>query len=98
MTMIRPVSLIMAAVATFAGVAPARSQPLDVTDPAHVPLPNHDARDFHFVSAEIGFTDEHSSRRETEFGGVRTQRIATELTAVVVQLDGRSSLPAPEQS
>ena len=74
--------------ATFDG------QPLDVTNPDNVPLPSHDARDFHFVSAAVDFSDLETSRRETELGGVRSQKIATELTAVVVQLDRRLGLPS----
>lgn len=73
--------------ATFDG------QPLDVTDPEHIPLPAHDGKDFHYVSADLEFSESRSNRRETELGGMRTQRISTELTAVVVSVDRPTGLP-----
>ena len=73
--------------ATFDG------RPLDVTDPDHIPLPAHDGREFHYVSADVEFSEAQRERRETELAGVRTQRISTQLTAVAVALKGRASLP-----
>ena len=73
--------------ATFNG------RPLDVTDPGHIPLPAHDGKDFHYVSADLEFSESRSSRRETEFGGIRTQRISSQLTAVVVSVDRWTGLP-----
>ncbi len=69
-------------------------QPLQVTDPEHIPLPAHDLKDLHFASAEVEFSDEESSWRETEFGGARVHKVSTELTAVVVDLMKRSGLPS----
>ncbi len=74
--------------ATFDG------QPLDTTDPEHIPLPAHDGDDFHYASAAVEFSAAQSSRRETEFGGARTDKISTQLTAVVLDLEGRSRLPS----
>ncbi len=68
-------------------------QPLDVTDPGHIPLPDHDDRDFHYVSAGVDFARKQDSRRDAEIGGTRVQKISAQLTAVVVNLEGRSGLP-----
>ncbi len=73
--------------ATFDG------RPLDVSDPDHIPLPDHQARDFHYVSAAVEFAGEEDSRRDAELGGVRVRKISTQLTAVVVDVDGRKGLP-----
>ena len=73
--------------ATFDG------QPLDVTDPDHIPLPVHDDRAFHYLSTKVEFSEKQASQLETEFGGVRTDKVSTQLTAVAVSLVGRSSLP-----
>ncbi len=74
--------------ATFDG------RPLDVTNPDHIPLPDHETQDFHYVSAAIDFSGVQDSRRDAELGGVRVRKISTQLTAVVVNLDGRQGLPA----
>ncbi len=73
--------------ATFDG------QPLDVTDPDHIPLPTHDGGAFHYVGTTVEFSRGQGSQRETEFGGARTDKISTQLTAIVLTLERRSSLP-----
>lgn len=69
-------------------------QPLDTSDPDHIPLPPHAGGEFHYVSANVRFSSQEDNRRETDFGSVRATEVSTELTAVVVQLEGRKRLPA----
>ena len=69
-------------------------KPLDVSDPNNIPLPSHEGDEFHYVSASLEFDENGESRRETNFGGIRTQEISSELTAVVVDLEKRVRLPS----
>lgn len=67
--------------------------PLPFDDPAEIPLPKYDPRTLHFLSAELHFSDNVSTRIEASFGGGRVARVETELTAVAIELDGRRRLP-----
>jgi len=69
-------------------------KPLVVSDPNNIPLPSHDGDEFHYVSASLEFDENGESRRETELGGIRSQEISSELTAIVVDLAKRVRLPS----
>ncbi len=72
-------------------------QPLTVTDPDDIPLPATGSDELHYASASVRFAGDQESRPETDFGSVRGAEISSELTAVVVHLDDRSSLPAADK-
>jgi len=69
-------------------------QPIDVADPDHIPLPPHQGGEFHYVSANVRFTGHDDNLRETDFGSLRATEVSSELTAIVVNLEKRSRLPA----
>jgi hypothetical protein len=71
-------------------------EPLEVDDPHHVPLPEYDDDDFHFVSASLHFSEGQSQLLEASFGGGRSSEISTELTAVPVILE-RTRMPPLRQ-
>lgn len=69
-------------------------QALQVTDPARVPLPPHDPAAIHVVSATVRFESGGSATAGAAFGGDLGEAIETELTAVPLQLDPGTELPA----
>ncbi|MEW6337038.1 MAG: hypothetical protein AB1625_06515, partial [Acidobacteriota bacterium] len=69
-------------------------QALQVTDPARVPLPPHDPAAIHVVSATVHFARGGSATAGAAFGGDLGEAIETELTAVPLQLDPGTELPA----
>ena len=56
------------------------------------PLPEHDRRQVHIVSAEAHFPEGMTARSDVTFGGTYGSRVATELTAVPVISDRRDRL------
>jgi hypothetical protein len=58
------------------------------------PLPPHDPRDLHIVSAEARYLDGMTARSDVTFGGRYGSQIATELTAVPIVVDGRAPKPS----
>lgn len=63
-------------------------QVLHPTEDGLFPLPPHDPDEVHIVSAEVRFLDGLSARSDVTFGGRYGSRVATELTAVPIVLDG----------
>lgn len=70
-------------------------EPLAVTDPARVEVPDHDPRQFHFLSVEMSFQDWSQAQAVASFGGAHLSETATELTAVAV-IPARSRLSVDE--
>ncbi len=69
---------------------------LPVTDPGHIELPAQRSEDLHFLSAELIFSDRVAAHAELAFGGRFGDAVASELTAVMVSLDGKRP-PKPEK-
>lgn len=72
-------------------------QPLQVTNPDHIPLPAYDPDQMHFLSAVMRFNDESSFQLETAFGGGRLSQVDTELTAMAVTIEDGSKAPSIRQ-
>jgi hypothetical protein len=70
--------------------------PLEVTDPASIPIPDHDPAQLHFIRAEVNFSDTVSSRTESTFGGAYADNVSTELTAVPVLLKAATEVLVAE--
>jgi hypothetical protein len=71
-------------------------RPLELDDPARVPLPDHDPAQLHFLRVEIEFPHNVSVVEELTFGGSYGDRVDTDLTALpVVIADRRSGTPLP---
>ncbi len=82
----KPVS----AVVVFDG----RSLPLEAS--GRVPLPPHDLRSLHVLSAEIEFSGSRKVRKEAAYGGDFGSAVSTELTGVPVRVRPGTAL-APEK-
>ncbi len=82
------------------GAAPAsiavtfNGQPLAITDPRRIALPDHDPELLHFLRAELDFSRNVSTVLELVFGGSYADRLNVELTAVPVVLARGRTLPA----
>lgn len=72
-------------------------EPLDASDPKRVELPPYDANSLHFVAAVVRFSDRLVTRIDAGFGGVYTETVASELTAVPVTLEKRGRTPRREK-
>jgi hypothetical protein len=72
-------------------------EPLEVSDPERVVLPPYDPESLHFVSAAVRFSDRLVTRLDAGFGGVYTDSVASELTAVPVILGKGARAPRPEE-
>lgn len=73
-------------------------EPLPVTDPSHVPLPEHDPESVHVVSAELRFPGGTRARAVTAFGGRFAGETASELSALPVWVDQRRRLRSAEEA
>ncbi len=73
-------------------------EPLTVTDPRRVALPDHDAGALHVVSAELTFTGGARARADLAFGGAFGAAISTENTAVAVRTDAGRALRSREDA
>ena len=60
-------------------------EPIEVDDPARIPLPDYEIGDFHFVSAVFHFHDGGTWRTEVGFGGRLGLEVSSNLTAVSIQ-------------
>ncbi len=76
--------------ATFDG------SPIPVTDPTRIELPAHEPAQVHFLKAVLEFGKGVSATAELIFGGSRTVEVHTELTAVAVEPEKKTSLPPVE--
>ena len=65
-------------------------EPLQITDPQAIPLPSYDRSEFHILSAELRFGN-LAYRTELTLGGVYSEAIKTELTAIPVMLAERKA-------
>jgi hypothetical protein len=61
-----------------------------------IALPDHDPDQLHFLRAEVDFTESVRSLTEIAFGGIYTDEVNTELTAVPVVLDEEATLPSAD--
>jgi hypothetical protein len=76
--------------ATFDGT------PIPVSDPARIELPPHEPAQIHFLKTVLEFGEGVSATAELIFGGSKTVEAYTELTAMVVELERKASLPPVE--
>ncbi len=60
------------------------------------PLPDHDPRQVHIVSAEAHFPGGLTARQDVTFGGTYGSRVATELTAVPIVIDDGAPPPTED--
>lgn len=72
-------------------------KPLEVDDPAHIPLPPHDPDLLHFLRVELEFGGIVRSTTELTFGGAYQDEVNSELTALPVTLTGRRRKPKPSE-
>ena len=70
--------------------------PLDVRDPAAIPLPAEVREGIHLLHAEVAFADGRIARTDVAVGGGYFDRSAGELTAVPFVPTGKAALPEPE--
>ena len=73
-------------------------RPLEVADPARVPLPDHDPDVIHVVSVEMTFPDDTRARADLAFGGVYGEEVSTENTAVALEVGGSRDLHRPRDA
>ncbi len=71
-------------------------KPLEVADPRHFPLPDHDPRKLHFLRAELDFSQNVATTLEVVFGGTYADRVSIDLTAVPVVVEQGTRMPALE--
>ena len=70
-------------------------RPLPVEDPARVRLPPHDGDVLHFVQGRLAFPDGTEAAAELAFGGVYSDEVSTENTAVAVEVEEGHALREP---
>ncbi|HEY6064504.1 MAG TPA: hypothetical protein VIY96_00010 [Thermoanaerobaculia bacterium] len=82
------------------GTAPQRvsvtfdGQPLDVSDPKRIALPDYDPDTTHMIAAEVEFSPAVSSRAGLVLGGLSRSEASSELTGVPVRVR-KSAMPPP---
>ncbi len=62
-------------------------RPLAVEDPRRVELPRFNPDRLHFLRAELTFSENVTSIVEATLGGIYSDQVSTELTAIAVQLE-----------
>lgn len=73
-------------------------KPIAVEDPRRIPLPAHDDGQFHLFTAELEFAENVISQVMVTFGGLFTEQVHSELTAIPVMVRGRrNDLPSVGQ-
>ena len=70
---------------------------LDFEDPQHIELPVSDSNSLHFLRAQVELPNEEQVRAELVFGGLYSEEIGTELTALLMAKDGRHPKPQDMQ-
>ncbi|MCP4654438.1 MAG: hypothetical protein GY856_03355 [bacterium] len=73
-------------------------KPLRVDDPRRIVLPAHDAKQLHFLRAELDFGFNVSSLIELIFGGTYADEISTEMTAIPVLAEKKKREPPPAET
>lgn len=68
-----------------------------VVDAGMVPLPPHDPQELHFLRVEVEFDDGSRSTSEVTFGGSYLDSVSSQVTPVLVELQGRRKLPAADK-
>ncbi len=68
-------------------------QPLDVPDPARIPLPAHSAGTTHILVADVELEDGLSATAVASLGGEKLDEALEELTAVPIRLGSGARLP-----
>jgi hypothetical protein len=70
-------------------------EPVEVADPARIPLPGGDPDSVHFLRVELEFAGGVSASAEVAFGGRHGALIGTDVTGIPIWLEGpRRSSPA----
>ena len=72
-------------------------RPIPVENPERIDLPSHDPGQVHSLKAVLEFGNDVGASAEAVFGGPRHSVAVTEMTAVAVDLDEGTTLPAPEE-
>jgi hypothetical protein len=67
-------------------------------DPGRIPLPAHDDEKFHLFTAELEFAENVVSQVMVTFGGLFSEQIHSELTAIAVTVRGRNLLGWNEEA
>lgn len=70
-------------------------EPLTVTNPDHIPLPAYDPAEMHFVRTMVHFHNNLVTQLEAGFGGLRSEEVSVDLTAVAIHLEKKTKLPKP---
>jgi len=65
-------------------------------DPGRIALPRHDPEQLHYLRVDLEFPDGLASTVERTFGGSFADEVAAELTAVPIEIDGRTSEPGAD--
>lgn len=71
--------------------------PVEATDPNEIVLPPHDPDQLHYLRVDLEFAGSVTSTVERTFGGSFVDDVATELTAVPLQLSGQADEAALER-
>ncbi len=72
-------------------------QPLEVTDPARIPLPSYSSGTTHILLAEIDFADGLSATAVASLGGEQQEEALRELTGLPIRLEAKARLPKGER-
>lgn len=78
-------------------VAELDGEALAVVDPSVIPLPHHDPEALHFLRIEVEFDDGRRSTSEVTFGGSYLDSVSSQVTPVLVELNGRRKLPPVDE-
>ncbi|MCP3961518.1 MAG: hypothetical protein GY719_27055 [bacterium] len=72
-------------------------EPIEVTNPGRVDLPDHDPEGIHFLRAELRFAPGVEAVAEAAFGGIFGTEVATEMQAVTIAAERPARLPAADK-
>lgn len=72
-------------------------EPLEVTDPARIPLPSYSSGTTHILVADIEFEDGIAATAVASLGGEQQEEALRELTGVPIRLEPKARLPKEER-